>query len=106
MKRRPSRTLGLWLDDLRGALARGIRMLLRLLVTAKTIAHRRQDLFVEGVLLARTKAREQRRGQHFGGHGFVDGGVDGPAPLAGIIDVAGIALQRGIFGERGSREIE
>src|ERR1700733_2129298 len=90
----------LWLDDVGRVLSRWVWMLLRLLVAAETGAHRREDLFSEGVFPARPEAREQSRGQHLGGHRLVDGGIDGPAAFAGIFDKAGIGIERVIFRKR------
>jgi len=36
----------------------------------------------KGMFLARAKTGEQRSSQHFGRHGFIDRGVDGPAAFA------------------------
>src|SRR5512143_1594127 len=71
---------------------------LRLLVAAKTGTHRRENLFGEGMVLARAEAGEQRRGQHFRRHRFVDRRVHGPASLAGIFHEAGIFRQRRAVG--------
>ena len=94
---RPSRTAGLRLGDVGRVLARRIRMLLRLLVAAEPVAHRGKDLLGEGVLLARAEARIQRGGQHLGRDRLVDGGIDGPAAFAGILDKAGIIVERRDF---------
>src|SRR5258705_11958245 len=98
--------LGLWLDDIRRVLPRGVRMLLRLLVAPKPVAHRGENLFSKSMFLARTKPREQRRREHFGGHGLVDGAVAGPPAFAGVFHKSGITPQRGMFGKRRAREVE
>ena len=66
----------------------------------KSCAHRREQLFGKGVVLARAEARVQRRGQHLGRHGLVDRGIHGPAAFAGILDEAGIIIERMVFRER------
>src|SRR3954447_23869208 len=48
-------------------------------VAAKLLPHSRQDLFREGVLLARAEADVERRSQHVGRNGFVDSSIDSPA---------------------------
>src|SRR3984957_18753825 len=96
-----SRAAGLWLDDVGRTLTRRIRMLLRFLVTAETVAHRGKNFLGEGMFLARAKTREQGRGEHFSRHRLVDRGVDGPAALPGIFDEPRIIIQRVVFGERG-----
>ena len=55
-------------------------------MAAKTCAHGGQDFFRKCMILARTKARVQRCGQHFGRNSLVDRRVDGPAAFAGILD--------------------
>src|SRR5689334_1831829 len=57
-------------------------------MAAEAEAHGGEQLLAEGVFLARAKAREQRRRQNLGGHGLFDGGFDGPAAFAGVLDVA------------------
>ena len=66
----------------------------RLHVAAELLAHRRQHLLGEGVVLARAEAGVERRGQHLGRHRLLDRRLDRPAALAGILDVAGEARQR------------
>ncbi len=51
----------------------------------------------KGVLLARAEARKERRRQHFGRHRLLDRGLDGPAAFAGILDEAGVAIERRIL---------
>src|SRR5438105_11064302 len=104
--KRRSRTAGLWLDDIGRDLSRRIRMLLRLLMATEAGAHRRKNLFGEGVFLARAETREQGCGEHFGRHRLVDSGVDSPAAFAGVLHKSRIAPERRIFGQRGSREIK
>src|SRR5579864_7676691 len=80
--------------------------LLRLAMTAETGPHRGEDFFGKGMFLARAETREQGRGQDFGRHGLVDGGIDGPAAFAGVLDEAGVVVERVVLGERGRREVE
>ena len=49
--------------------------------------------------LARPKAREQGGGQNVGGNAFLDGRVDGPAPLPAVGDIAGERRQFAIAGQ-------
>ena len=81
-------------------------MLLRLLVSPKTVAHGGENLFGEGMFLARAETGEQGCGQHLRRHRLVDRGIDGPAALAGILDKAGIIVERVVSGERRRREVE
>src|SRR6185312_12372559 len=89
---------------LRGVLCR--RMILRLLrlrfrinrlatldVAAEAEPHRRKHLFSEVVLLARTEAGIERRGEYIRRDRLLDRGLDGPATLAGILDITGEFLQ-------------
>ena len=39
-------------------------------------------------------------------YSFVDRGIDGPAAFAGILDKAGVVVERVVLGECGSGEIE
>ena len=55
-------------------------------VAAETEAHGRQQLLAEGVRLARAEPGVERGGEHVGGNGLLDGRLDGPAALAGILD--------------------
>src|SRR4051812_46364294 len=103
---RLSSASSLWLDDIGRSLAHRVRMLLRLPVAAKTGTHRRENLFRKGVLLARPESSKQRGGEHLRRYRLVDGGVDGPAAFAGILDKAGIGIERMIFRERRRGQIE
>ena len=84
----------------------GIGGLLTLDVPAEAEAHGRENLFAERVLLPRAEAGVERRGQHVRRDRFLDRGLDGPAALAGILDVAGEFLQLRILRQRGGAEIE
>src|ERR1700733_9665059 len=66
----------------------GIGRLAALDMAAEAETHGRKHLFTEGVLLARTEAGIERRGQHVRRNRFLDRGLDGPAALARILDVA------------------
>src|SRR5437868_6456181 len=66
-------------------------------VAAELLPHCRQNLFREGVLLARAEADIERRGQHVGRNGFVDSSVDGPAAFPGILHEAGVVRERRIL---------
>ena len=81
-------------------------MLLRFLVAAETGAHRGENFLGKGMLLARSEARVQGRGQHLGRHRLVDRGIHGPAAFAGILDKAGILIERCVLGQRRRGEIE
>src|SRR5438477_6991466 len=99
-ERRMSRMLSLRFDRIRRGLLRRIGMLLRFLVAAETIAHRREDLLREGMVPAGPEPGEQGCGQHFGGHGFVDRRDDGPAAFAGILDESRIGFERRLSCQR------
>src|SRR5471030_2965719 len=75
-------------------------------VAAEALAHRRQHLVRIVGVAARAETGEQRRAQYRRGHALVDGGVDGPAALAGIGDAAGESVQGRILAQRGGRQIE
>src|ERR1700742_4869829 len=75
-------------------------------VAAELVAHRGEHLVAEGVLLARAEAVEERRGENVDGHGFLDGGLHRPPPLAGIFHGTGELFQIGAFGERARRQVE
>ena len=68
-------------------------------MTAKLLAHGRQNLVRETCLLARPEACVERSGQHVGRNGFLDRRHDGPAAFAEILDEPGIALQIRVFGQ-------
>src|SRR5262245_25051817 len=54
-------------------------------VAAELVAHGRQELLGEAVLLARAEAGVERGRQHLGRHRLLDGGQHRPAALAGIL---------------------
>src|SRR6185437_13270892 len=83
-----------------------INRLATLDVAAKAEPHRRQHLFCEVVLLARTEAGVKRGGQHICRDRLLDRGLNGPATLAGILDVAGELIQLRILHQSGGAEIE
>src|SRR5579872_3871158 len=60
----------------------------RLDVTPELVAHRREELLAEAVGDARAEARIECGRQHRGGNGFLDGGIDGPAAFARVLDRA------------------
>ena len=59
---------------------------LRLDMAAELVAHGGQQLVGEAFLFARAEAGVERGRQHIGRHRLLDGGVDGPAAFAGILD--------------------
>ena len=73
---------------------------------AELLAHGGQDLFGEGVVLARAEAGVERGGQHLGRDGLLDCRLDRLAALAGILDVTGEFLEVRILGERDRGQIE
>src|SRR5665213_2414269 len=75
-------------------------------VSTESEPHGREHLFPEGVLLPRAESGIERRGEYVGGDRFLDRGLDGPAPLARILDKAGESLQLRILRQRGGAEIE
>ena len=66
-------------------------------MSAETEAHRRENLFAEGVFLPRAETGVKRRGEHMGRDRFLDRGLDGPAALAGILDKTREILQLRVF---------
>src|SRR5690349_21250953 len=75
-------------------------------VPAEAEAHRREGLFAERVLAAGAEAGEQRGGEHVRGHRLLDGRLDGPATLAGILDEAGEVFELLVGRERAGGEVE
>src|SRR5206468_10412 len=76
------------------------------LFRSEALAHRGEDLFGEGVLLARAEAHVQRRTEHVRRNGFLDCGEQRPATFAGILHVARVVAQVLVAGERHRGEIE
>ena len=75
-------------------------------MAAELCAHRRQQTVGVVALAARAEAREQRGCQDRCGGAGLDRGQRGPAPFAGVGDLAGEALQRRILVQRRGGEIE
>jgi hypothetical protein len=75
-------------------------------MSAESLAHRRKNFFCKCMLATRAKARVERRGQDCGGDCLIDGGLDSPARLSGILDEPLIGTQRRILGESRGREIQ
>src|ERR1700704_5317273 len=78
----------------------------RLLMAAETSAHRGKNFLGKRMFLARAEASEQSGGEHLGRDRLVDGGVDGPPSLAGVLDEAGILIERMVLRQRRGGEIE
>src|SRR5205823_2415247 len=53
-------------------------------VAAEALAHRGEDAVAPFGFAARREAVEQGGGEHRGRHALLDGGLHGPAPLAGV----------------------
>ena len=64
-------------------------------VATELVAHRREQFVGEFGLAAGAEPFVKRRRQDMGRHGFIDGGLDGPAPFAGIRDPAAEVCQGG-----------
>src|SRR5262249_12615029 len=60
-------------------------------VAAELVAHGRKQPVRKVRISARAEALVERRRQHVSRHTLVDGGLDGPAPFAGVRDAAGEA---------------
>src|SRR5205823_9818027 len=75
-------------------------------VATELLSHRRENFFGESVLLARAETRKQRGGEHVHGHGFIDGCLDGPASLAGILHEPAVLGKSRILNQCHGREIE
>src|SRR5665213_126396 len=80
--------------------------LLTLYVTTETEPHRRQHLFSEVMLLPRAESGVKRDGQHVRRDRFLDRSLDGPATLAGILDVPGELLQLRILRVLVAQDVE
>ena len=63
-------------------------------MSAELVAHRRKQFVREIRLAARAETLVERGRQDMRRHGLVDGGLDRPAPFAGIRDPAGEIRQR------------
>src|SRR5271166_4339421 len=77
--------MALSFDRIESPLATGSELLD---VAAEGKTHGRQHLLGERVLLSRPEAGIESRGQHFGRNRLVDGGIDRPPSLAGVLDRA------------------
>src|SRR4249919_2370709 len=66
-------------------------------MAAELVTHRREQFVGEFRLAAGAEAFVERGRQHMGRHGFIDGGLDGPAPFAGIRDPAAEVCQGWVF---------
>src|SRR6202042_751761 len=66
-------------------------------VAAEFLAHGREHFFGECMLLARTETDVERGGQNIRGDGFFQRGLNRPTSLAGILHVAFVFRERGIF---------
>jgi hypothetical protein len=75
-------------------------------VPAELLAHGRQKLFGEGVILPRPESRVERGRQHVGRHGFFDGRQQRPAAFARVLNEAGVGLEARVFGQRDGRQIQ
>src|SRR5579863_2613994 len=102
---------------LRGALCRRMRLgffrlrfrvngFVTLDVAAEAEPHRRKHLFSEVVLLPGAESGVERGAQHVSRDRLLDRGLNGPATLAGILDVAGELIQLRILDQRSGAEIE
>src|SRR5438445_202903 len=69
-------------------------------VAAEGVAQRSQHLLAERLLLTRTEAGVERRGQHQGRHVLLDRVEHRPATLAGVLDVALDPLEPRVVLER------
>src|SRR5262245_60369840 len=63
-------------------------------VASEFVAQRGEDAHREGVVVAGVEAVEQRGREDVRGDGALDGFLDRPAALAGVVDVALQAVQR------------
>src|SRR3954451_13399748 len=81
-------------------------MLLRLLVAAKAGAHCREDFFGKGVLFSRPEARVERGGKNLSRYRLIDRRGGGPAALAGILDKAGVIVERLVLRNRRRGEVQ
>src|SRR5437879_248947 len=79
---------------------------LRLDMTAELRAQRRQELFAEGVIAARAKARVERRRQHIGGDFLLDGRIDRPASFTRVRNLSDERLELRIARQRQRGEVQ
>ena len=75
-------------------------------MAAELVPHGREDLLGVGVILPRAEAGVERRGEHVGRDGLLDGGHDGPAALAGVLHDAGVVREAGVLDQGHRREVE
>ena len=75
-------------------------------MAAEAEPHGGQHAVLEVGLAAGVEALVQGGREDVGRNGLVDGGVDGPASLAGVGDAAGEALQPGVLGEGRRGQVE
>src|SRR5579864_1678028 len=73
--------------------------LITLDMPAEAETHRREYLFSEGMFLPRAESGVQRSREHVCRDRLLDRGLDGPATLAGILDITGEFLQLRILRE-------
>ena len=78
----------------------------RFQMSAKTVAHGREQLVLKICVATRTETRVKRRGQHRRGHAFINCGLHRPPAFARIGDASGKFRECGIFGERICRQIK
>src|SRR6478752_4786632 len=75
-------------------------------VAAELVAHGGDRLHRRAVVLARGEAGEQRRGDDVHRHRVVDRGLDGPAPLAGVLGVPGDLVEVGVLLDGRDQQVE
>src|SRR6266513_1389338 len=75
-------------------------------VAAELLAHRREDLLGEGVVLPRSEADVERGGEHVHRDALFDRRHDRPAPLARVGDHARVVRERRVLDEGLRGEVE
>src|SRR5436309_10031204 len=75
-------------------------------VAAELVAHGREHLVTEGVILAGAETIEQRRGEDVDRHRLLDGGLERPPPFARVLDLARELRKLGALGEGARRQVE
>ena len=74
-------------------------------MSAKLITHSGEKFVSVVGLTARAEALVESRREDWRWHGFIDGGLDRPPPLAGVRDPAGELREFGILDQGGCGQV-
>src|SRR3989304_6126661 len=75
-------------------------------VTSELVTERGEHLFREGVLFSGTEPRVEGAGEAIRGNRFLHRRLDGPPPLARVVDESGVSGKQGGLPQRRRREVE